>query len=373
MSKVVFKSPYASTGKNLSGKYINYIAKRERVDKSVNTKKVEINLNYIATRPHVEKVGEYGLFGSEDYVDLNKARNDIVNHKGIIWMPIISLRREDADRLGYNNAVAWRNLIRSKQFEIAEAYNIPVKDLVWYGAFHDEGHHPHIHMIVYNKNPDSEYLSRKNCNDIRAMLTKTIFKDELKQLYDEKQTFRDRIIDEVKEKIREFKVDIGGVSDEFAEAFNELKFALNGYSGKKNYQFISPNQKEKVDSIVKIVCNDDNLQELYRQWCQIQLALLKYYHKNPQECFDVLEKNKNFERRLQNAVLKSALEDNRQGNVYTKKVEVLPVYDRIVFSLCKMFEQSIHKDIEEGFTKSIVDSKDRVKEYRRSHSMGMYM
>lgn len=373
MSKVVFKSPYASTGKNLSGKYINYIAKRERVDKSINTKKVEINLNYIATRPHVEKVGEYGLFGSEDYVDLNKARNDIVNHKGIIWMPIISLRREDADRLGYNNAVAWRNLIRSKQFEIAEAYNIPVKDLVWYGAFHDEGHHPHIHMIVYNKNPDSEYLSLKNCNDIRAMLTKTIFKDELKQLYDEKQTFRDRIIDEVKEKIREFKVDIGGVSDEFAEAFNELKFALNGYSGKKNYQFISPNQKEKVDSIVKIVCNDDNLQELYRQWCQIQLALLKYYHKNPQECFDVLEKNKNFERRLQNAVLKSALEDNRQGNVYTKKVEVLPVYDRIVFSLCKMFEQSIHKDIEEGFTKSIVDSKDRVKEYKRSHSMGMYM
>lgn len=144
-------------------------------------------------------------------------------------------------------------------------------------------------MIVYNKNPDSEYLSRKNCNDIRAMLTKTIFKDELKQLYDEKQTFRDRIIDEVKEKIREFKVDIGGVSDEFADALNELKFALNGYSGKKNYQFISPNQKEKVDSIVKIVCNDDNLQELYRQWCQIQLALLKYYHKNPQECFDVLE------------------------------------------------------------------------------------
>ncbi len=98
------------------------MAQRERVDKSINTKKVEINLNYIATRPRVEKVGEHGLFGSEDDVNLSKAKNDIVNHDGIIWMPIVSLRREDADRLGYNNAEAWRNLIRSKQFEIAEAY-----------------------------------------------------------------------------------------------------------------------------------------------------------------------------------------------------------------------------------------------------------
>ena len=139
MSKVVFKSPYVSCGKAVGGGYINYMAKRERVDKSINTKKVEINLNYIATRPRVERVGEHGLFGSEDNVNLNRARNDIVNHNGIVWMPIVSLRREDADRLGYNNADAWRNLIRSKQFEIAEAYNIPAKDLVWYGAYHDEG------------------------------------------------------------------------------------------------------------------------------------------------------------------------------------------------------------------------------------------
>ena len=123
-----------------------------------------------------------------------------MSHNRIVWMPIISLRREDADSLGYNNADAWRPLIRSKQFEIAEAYNIPAKDLVWYGAFHNEGHHPHIHMIVYNKNPGSEYLSKKSCNDVRVMLTKTIFKDELQQLYDEKQTLRDKIIDEVKEK-----------------------------------------------------------------------------------------------------------------------------------------------------------------------------
>ena len=373
MSKVVFTSPYVSCGKAVGGGYVNYMAKRDRVDKSINTKKVEINMKYIATRPRVEKVGEHGLFGQEDDVNLNKARSDILNHHGTVWMPIVSLRREDADRLGYNNADAWRNLIRSKQFEIAEAYNIPAKDLGWYGAFHDECHHPHIHLIVYNKNPGSEYLSKKGCNDIRVMLTKTIFKDDLKQLYDEKQTLRDKIIDEVKEKVNEFQVEVGEANDEFVNAFNELKFSLNDYSGKRNYQFISREQKEKVDEVVKIVCKDDNLQELYQRWCQLQLANLRYYRKDPEKSFDALEKNKNFERRLQNAVLKAALKDNRQENVYTNKVDASPVYGDIIFNLCKMFEQSIEKDIEEGFTKSIVDSTEKIKEYRRDHGMGMSM
>ncbi|WP_337398869.1 MobP3 family relaxase [Congzhengia sp.] len=373
MSKVIFKSPYASTGKKVGGRYVNYIAKRDRVDKSINTKKVEINLNYIATRPRVEKVGEHGLFGQDDNVNLKKVVNDIRNHNGIVWMPIISLKREDADRLGYNNADAWRNLIRSKQFEIAEAYNIPSKDLVWYGAFHDEGHPPHIHMIVYNKNPGSEYLSKKSCNDIRAMLTKTIFKDDLKQIYGEKQTLQDKIIEEVKEKINNFQIDIGGASDEFLEAFNELKFSMNGYTGKKNYQFISREQKEKVNAVVKIVCKDENLQELYRQWCRLQLANQRYYRKNPEESFDALEKNKNFERRLQNAVLKSVLRDNRNEHIYTNKADISHIYNDIIFSLCKMFEQSMQYEIEEGFTKSIVDSKEKIKEYKRNHGMGLSM
>ena len=373
MSKVVFKSPYVSSGKAVGGNYINYMAKRERVDKSINTKKVEINLNYIATRPRVEKVGEHGLFGSDDNVNLNKARNDIVNHNGIVWMPIVSLRREDADRLGYNNADAWRTLIRSKQFEIAEAYNIPAKDLVWYGAFHNEGHHPHIHMIVYNRNPDSEYLSKKSCNDMRVMLTKTIFKDELQQLYDEKETLRDKIIEEAKENLNDFKIDIDEAPDEFADAFNELKFSLDGYTGKRNYQFISREQKEKVDAVVKVVCKDDNIQNLYQQWCQIQLALLKYYYKNPKECFDPLEKNLNFQRRLENVVLKAALKDNRQNDLYANREQASAAYGGIVFAICKMFEQSIEQDIKEGFTKSIVDSKERVKEYRRDTSHGMQM
>lgn len=349
------------------------MAKRERVDKSINTKKIEINMNYIATRPRVEKIGEHGLFGQEDNVNLKKAIEDIRNHNGIVWMPIVSLTREDADRLGYNNTEAWRNLLRAKQFEIAEAYKISSKDLVWYAAFHDEGHHPHIHMIVYNKNPRSEYLSRKGCNDIRAMFTKTIFKDDLKQIHDERQSLRDKIIEEVKEKLDDFQIDIGEASDEFVNAFNELKFSLDGYSGKRNYQFISREQKEKVDAVVKVICKDNNLQELYQKWCQLQLTLQGYYRKNPHKSFEELENNKNFERRLQNVVLKSALKDNKQENIYTNKAETTPVFNNIIFNICKMFERSMKHEIEEGFTKSIVDSKEKVKEYKREHGMGMSM
>lgn len=150
-------------------------------------------------------------------------------------------------------------------------------------------------------------------------------KDELKQLYDEKETLRDKIIDEVKEKVNEFKVNICGASNEFVEAFNGLTFSLDGYSGKRNYNFISREQKEKVDAVVKVVCKDDNLQELYRQWCQLQLANLRYYHKHPEKSFDSLEKNKNFENRLKKAVLKPALKDSRRGNVYIYKFKITEV------------------------------------------------
>lgn len=373
MSKVVFKSPYAKTGKSVGGNYTSYIAKRDRVDKSINAKKVEINLRYIATRPRVEKVGEHGLFGQDDNINLQKASADIRNHNGIVCMPIISLTREDADRLGYNNAESWRTLLRSKQFEIADAYHIPVNDLVWYAAFHDESYHPHIHMIVYNKNPGSEYLSKKACNDMREMLTKIIFKDDLKQIYDERLSLRDQIIDEVYEKINDFQMDIDEASEEFVSSLNELKFELAGYKGKKNYRFISPKQKEKVDKLVQVVCQDNNLQALYNEWCRLQLALQRYYSKEPKECFDTLENNENFKKRLQNAVLKSVLKDNMQENIYTNTFDTSPIYSDIVFNLCKMIEHSTEQTIEEGFTKSIVDSREREKEFKRNQALGIHM
>lgn len=372
MSKVVVRTQYFSSGKSVGEKFTNYIAKREGVDKTINTKRSEVFAQYVAERPGVVRLGEHGLFGQEDYVDLKKASKEIYNHKGIVWTEVVSLRQEDAERLGYDTPEAWRNLVRSKQFEIAYYHKIPADKLKWYGAFHKAEGHYHMHLIVFNKNPSGEFISKKNYNQYKDMFTKTIFKDELKQIYDERQSLRDKIIDEIKKTVDGFEINIGEPSAEFAEKLNELKFSLDGYKGKKNYQFLSKDQKEKVDAVVKVVCQDDNLQELYRQWCLVELTRLRYYYKEPEKCFGPLEINKNFQRRIENAVLKSAFKNIRQNDLHTNKEKTNIVFGDIIFNLCKMFEQSIEQDINEGFTKSIVDSKDKAKEYRRDASMGIH-
>ena len=372
MSKVVVRTQYFSSGKSVGEKFTNYIAKREGADKTINTKRSEVFAQYAAERPGVVKLGEHGLFGQEDYVDLKKASKEIYNHKGIVWTEVVSLRQEDAERLGYDTPEAWRNLVRSKQFEIAYYHKIPADKLKWYGAFHKAEGHYHMHLIVFNKNPSGEFISKKNYNQYKDMFTKTMFKDELKQIYDERQSLRDKIIDEIKKTVDGFEINIGEPSAEFAEKLNELKFSLDGYKGKKNYQFLSKDQKEKVDAVVKVVCQDDNLQELYRQWCLVELTRLRYYYKEPEKCFGTLEINKNFQRRIENAVLKSAFKNIRQNDLHTNKEKTNIVFGDIIFNLCKMFEQSIKQDINEGFTKSIVDSKDKAKEYRRDASMGIH-
>ena len=372
MSKVVVRTQYFASGKSVGEKFTNYIAKREGVDKTINTKRSEVFVQYAAERPGVVKLGEHGLFGQEDYVDLKKASKEIYNHKGIVWTEVVSLRQEDAERFGYDTPEAWRNLVRSKQFEIAYYHKISADNLKWYGAFHKAEGHYHMHLIVFNKNPGGEFISKKNYNQYKDMFTKTIFKDELKQIYDERQSLRDKIIDKVKKTVDGFEINIGEPSADFAEKLNELRFSLDGYKGKKNYQFLSKDQKEKVDAVVKVVCQDDNLQELYRQWCLVELTRLRYYYKEPEKCFGPLEINKNFQRRIENAVLKSAFKNIRQYDLHTNKEKTNIVFGDIIFNLCKMFEQSIEQDINEGFTKSIVDSKDKAKEYRRDASMGIH-
>ena len=206
MPKIIVKIKHLKTSKSI-GNFVNYIAKRHSVDMSLNQKVLvgkptkkqvdfidkmleeypdsaesfeyedymknptkqnasnlithiaetnpdafesnEIYLNYIATRPNVELVSEHGLFGNEDEINLAEARNKIINSRSVIWTPIVSLKPEDAIRLGYDKADAWRELIRSKQMDLAEIFNIPLDDFNWYGAFHNEAGHPHLHMVVF--------------------------------------------------------------------------------------------------------------------------------------------------------------------------------------------------------------------------------
>ena len=132
-------------------------------------------MKYIATRPRAERLGSHGLFGDRDGVELDKAMAELENYTGNVWTHIISLKREDAERLGYDNARAWRDLLRAHRNDIAAAMNIPPQDFRWYAAFHDEGDHPHVHMMAWSAKPSQAYLSQDGIRQIKSKLTNDIF------------------------------------------------------------------------------------------------------------------------------------------------------------------------------------------------------
>ena len=149
---------------------------------------------YIATRPRAERMGEHGLFGDEDAVDLNAAMAEVNSCTGNIWTHIISLRREDAERLGFDHADAWRALLRAHRNDIAEAMHIPPEDFCWYAAFHNEGGHPHVHMMAWSKTPGQAYLNRDGIRRIKSVLTNQIFQQELLHIYEDKSQSRDELV-----------------------------------------------------------------------------------------------------------------------------------------------------------------------------------
>ena len=151
-------------------------------------------MKYIATRPRAEQLGSHGLFGDSDGVSLEKAMEELEQYTGNVWTHIISLKREDAARLGFDNAAAWRNLIRTHRNEIAAAMKILPADFRWYAAFHDEGEHPHIHMMAWSAKPGQAYLSKEGIRQIKSRLTNDIFRDEMLHLYEQKSESRDELV-----------------------------------------------------------------------------------------------------------------------------------------------------------------------------------
>ena len=171
MARLIVKSPYIRCSGGNAGGYMKYIATRENVEKYAQ---------YIAERP-----GSHGLFGDDDVVDLQKATDELKDYTGNVWTHIISLRREDAVQYGYDHAGAWKNLIRSHRNEIAEAMHISPEHFRWYAAFHNEGDHPHIHMMAWSTDPKEAYLNRDGIKTIKSVLTNDIFAHEMVQLYEQ--------------------------------------------------------------------------------------------------------------------------------------------------------------------------------------------
>ena len=237
MSKLIQKAGFLSPKR--AGRYMNYIATRDGVE-LLDENADSIYMRYIAARPRVEKHGEHGLFGAEDTVDLEKTMDELKAHEGNVWTIIYSLRREDAARLGYDNAASWRALLRSKQADFAEAMQIPPSQLRWYAAFHDEGNHPHIHMMLWSDDPKYGFLRKDKLLHLQSALTNMIYADELKEVYVQKDVAYREVAEAARAVMRKI-VNQLEIIENPAESIQQklLKLALElcTVSGKKQYGY----------------------------------------------------------------------------------------------------------------------------------------
>ena len=272
-------------------------------------------MKYIATRPRAERLGSHGLFSDKDGVELDKAMAELEDYTGNVWTHIISLKREDAERLGYDNARAWRNLLRAHRNDIAAAMNIPPQDFRWYAAFHDEGDHPHVHMMAWSVKPGQAYLSQDGIRQIKSKLTNDIFQQEMLHLYEQKTVSRDQLVREVRQAMRELVQQMRTRICDHPEAerlMQELALQLETVKGKKSYGYLPKKQKALVDEIVDQMEQLPTVAECYEQWWQLQGQVEDFYsekerHRPP------LSRQKEF-RQIKNAVIQEA-ETIRLGKI----------------------------------------------------------
>ena len=264
-------------------------------------------MKYIAQRPRAEKHGGHGLFSAAPVTDLNKAVAELDAHTGRVWTFIFSLRREDAVQTGYNNAEAWRTLLLQQSNLVAQSLRIPPDKLRWYAAFHDEGHHPHVHMMVWSADPKMGFLAKKGIFAIRSKLTGTIFREELKDVYIRKESIYKRSIQTAQEKLLELttQMEQRACPDTGIEQMMlELSQQLSQLSGKHQYGYLPKPVKATVDAIVDRLAVLPEVAACYEQWNQVKDELVRFHNQNPRQHLP-LSRQKEF-RVLLNAVIREA-------------------------------------------------------------------
>lgn len=269
-------------------------------------------VGYMAIRPGVQKRGSHGLFNEKDEpIILDRVANEIANHKGNVWSHVISLRREDAIRLGYDNSEAWRQLVMRHISDIAKNQKISLCNLKWYAAFHDTTHHPHIHLLVYSENTKEGFLTNEGINKIRSAFANDIFKDDLQSIYQEQTLSRDELkavskteFESVVRKIQQSDFE----NPQLENLIRKLYSQLQNVKGKKVYGYLPQEVKETVNSIFSELANDDNIRQLYEKWCSLESLKYKTYTQKEKELPPLVD-NKVFQP-VRNMIIRTVLDMN---------------------------------------------------------------
>ena len=269
-------------------------------------------VGYMAMRPGVQKRGSHGLFNEKDEpIILDRVANEIANHKGNVWSHVISLRREDAIRLGYDNSEAWRQLVMRHISDIAKNQKISLCNLKWYAAFHDTTHHPHIHLLVYSENTKEGFLTNEGINKIRSAFANDIFKDDLQSIYQEQTLSRNELKAVSKTEFKSIvrKVQQGGFENpQLENLICKLYSQLQNVKGKKVYGYLPPDVKETVNSIFSELAKDNNIRQLYEKWCSLESLKYKSYTQKEKELPPLVD-NKVFQP-VRNMIIRTVLDMN---------------------------------------------------------------
>lgn len=266
-------------------------------------------VSYMGERPGVDRLGKHGLFSqTDDKINLDAVAEQVSRHEGILWTHVVSLRREDAERLGYNNAHAWKELVRRNALQIAQAHKIEPSQMKWYAAFHNKTHHPHIHLMVYSKDVKQGYLTNKGIEEMRRLFAKDIFRNEMYHAFTLETQMRDEVRAEAKRRINELLESVKtlqNASEQVQQLYAKLIDQLRDYTGRKMYGYLPKNMKQTIDAIVAELAKDERIAELYAEWNKANREKLSVYYDKPKPDIP-LEDNKEF-RDIKNAVLRSAV------------------------------------------------------------------
>ena len=271
--------------------------------------RMENYLDYVSHRPGVQIDGEHGLWCAGGKVrNLSQAVREVTEYTGSVWTPVVAIRREDAERLGYNDAESWRQLVCACAPEIARGYKIPLEHLRWYAAFHRKEDSVHIHMVVFSSNPKEGYLTKQGIQQVKSAFGRRIFQQDLLHIYEQKNEYRDALGRDAERTMAELiaQTETGQIQNENLERLVlELTQKLQNTKGKKVYGYLPPKTKTLVDAIVDELAKDERVAAAYDLWNQMREKVCRTYSEQLPERLP-LSQQKEF-KAVRNMVIREVL------------------------------------------------------------------
>ena len=324
MPKIIVTSRYLKKGskKNLKN-YVKYIATREGAIPMVSER--ENYVGYLANRPGAVKFNTHGLFSqTNEPINLEKVAKEIANHGGNVWTHVVSLRRDDAQKMGYDNLKAWRELVIRQIPSIAKNQKIDLKNLRWYAAFHDKETNPHVHIIVYSTDEREGFLTNHGIEKIRSGFANDIYSDELHHLYEQQTDLRNLLKKESEQLMKQLAEKVSQNKNfdvELIDLVLKLHNQLVESKGKKVYGYLKFDVKKTVDEIFMRLADNESVKKMYELWCEMEQQKHDVY-SSAKVGFPSLVDNKEF-KSVKNMIVQTVLQmDFQQSEINVEIPEI---------------------------------------------------